>query len=171
MSAWPQSGDQQPNAAAGVIRDDRTVTDIFEQIKYKPCGSAPAQRPPADVAPAEPLLPVYAVDRPIGLGLRLGRVLAERGDAEHATAIGQDLVGVPSRPGVEDLDRLAIGGLRETPYLAALERLAGIALCGEHDAERGLVAPAEVEILERALARGDQRRPDVAPQPPHQHLA
>src|SRR6185437_16264979 len=76
------------------------------------------------------------------------------------------------RPGVEDHHRgIAARRLVEAANLRAPTRRAGIALRSEYDADRRLITPAQIEIAEHAVARGDECRQEIALEPRQQHLA
>jgi len=73
---------------------------------------------------------------------------------------------------MEDLDRrIAARRLGEAADFRALHRLAGISLGGEHDGNRAVRIPAQVEAVEHAVARGQQRRQQIAHQSRQQRLA
>ena len=63
-----------------------------------------------------------SVDRGVGAALRLGDRRAERGDVEHAAAIGDQPLAVAPRAGVEDLRRPVAAAAVEAADLAALLR-------------------------------------------------
>ena len=60
--------------------------------------------PPADVAPAKTFFPVNQVNRHIGLIVRGLDARAERRNAENASAIGDQIIAVERRSGVEYLN-------------------------------------------------------------------
>src|SRR5436305_14689235 len=96
----------------------------------------------ADVAAAEAVGPVDAVDRSVGAVANLGEIAAEGGHAEHATAIGEEPVTVTARAGVKYLDlRVASCGVEAADFAAPL-RLIGIALSRHHDASRPIGVPS-----------------------------
>ena len=73
--------------------------------------------------------------------------------------------------GVEDFDIRQRGRRVEPADHRALAVVARVAIRRHHDQQRGLVVPAQVEILQLPVARRDQRRHKVGAQPQHQHLA
>ena len=66
---------------------------------------SPRDRAPADVVAVEFAVPMDRVDAGIGIALRIGHAVAQRGHARlHATAGGDDLAGIVQRgAGMEDL--------------------------------------------------------------------
>src|SRR5438067_9690554 len=64
----------------------------------------PGNRAKSDVTAAEAVRPADAIHCLIGARLRVGHRPAERRDAEHAAAIGDDPPILGSRSGVEDFD-------------------------------------------------------------------
>src|SRR6266478_2689669 len=75
------------------------------------------------------------------------------GDAEHAAAVGENTIAVAPRAGVEDLDvALASRGGGETADLGAAQGVVGIAPRRHHDADRPPVVPAQIELVQVALA-------------------
>ena len=128
-------------------------------------------RAPADVAAAEASRPVDLVDGGIGARLRLANVAAQRGDAEHAPAVGEDAAAIAPGPGMEDLHARLARSLVEALDLRALGVSAGIAL-GRHDhAQRRLFGPFERDAVEPPLGGGEQRRQEIGVEPQHQRLA
>src|SRR6185312_13548600 len=104
---------------------------------------------PADVAAAESLGPADAVDDGVGLVARHAHVLAPGDDSEHAAAIGEEPPVDALGAGMEDLDRgIALRRLAEALDLGALHGITGIALGGEHDGDRAVGIPAQVEAVE-----------------------
>src|SRR5262249_49643318 len=69
----------------------------------------PPPRPKPAAAAAEPPRPPNPSTPPLGPPLRLAPGLAQRADAEHATAIGEDAAAVRLGAGVEDFDALDLG--------------------------------------------------------------
>src|SRR5579872_4173650 len=84
-------------------------------------------RPPADVAAAETLGPIDAVDRRVGAALRLGHGPAARHHVEDAAAVGDEAAVLAPCPGVEDRHQRIRGGGLEAADLGAAPGLAGIA--------------------------------------------
>src|SRR5262245_8535018 len=82
-------------------------------------------RLPADVAAAEAVGPVDAVDGLIGAALRFRHGLAERADIEHAAAIGEDRTVLGDGAGMEDLDGVDLRRLIEPVDARALLIVAG----------------------------------------------
>src|SRR5215468_10069979 len=90
----------------------------------------------ADVAAAETVGPVDALDRRVSLGPGVGHGLAKRGDAEHATAVGQDAAAVGLGAGVKDDGVLHLSSVVEAADDRALGVGAGITLGRHHDGQR-----------------------------------
>src|SRR5262245_3743439 len=91
-------------------------------------GQSVGQRAPADVAAAEALRPIDAVDHGIGALARFFDGLAEADDIERAAAIGEEPCAVAFGAGMEDLDRrIARRGRVESLDLAAALGIVGIA--------------------------------------------
>src|SRR5262245_45945621 len=88
--------------------------------------------PPADVSAAEAARPVELVDCRIGAGLCLCDARSARGDAEHATAIGENARAIAPGAGVEDLNIRVGPRSIEALDLGALGVAAGIALRRHH---------------------------------------
>src|SRR5262245_20253260 len=108
----------------------------------------PLHRLPADVAAAKAFRPFDAVDGLVGTALRLRHILAERADVEHAASIGDDAAILHRRAGVKNLDALDLRGFIEPFNHRAFAVIAGIAL-GRHDyGKRGIVIPAQAEVLQ-----------------------
>ena len=128
-------------------------------------------RLPGDVAAAEAVRPLDAVDRLIGARLRLAHVPAHGTDIQHAAAIGENGTILCHRAGVEDLDALDLRGVIEPLDPRALAVVAGIALRRHHHRQRRLGIPAQIKILQLAVAGRKERRHDVGHHPQHQHLA
>src|SRR5262249_28879186 len=101
----------------------------------------------ADVASAEPLGAVDARDRRVGVGPRVGDGLAKRGDAEHATTVGEDAASVGLGSGVKDDDVLYLAGVFEAADDRALGVGAGITLGRHHHGQRGVGIPSQIDIL------------------------
>src|SRR5437016_5722875 len=74
----------------------------------------PHDRPPADIAAAEAFGPSNPVDGRIRPHLRLADRASERADAEHATAIGEDVPAFGSSPCVENLDAVHLSSVIES---------------------------------------------------------
>src|SRR5260370_13350668 len=72
-------------------------------------------RLPGDVAAAEAVRPLDAVDRLIGARLRFADGLARRADVQHAAAIGEDGAVLCHRAGVEDFHTLDLCPVIEAP--------------------------------------------------------
>jgi len=93
--------------------------------------------------------------------MRLPEILADRGHRQHAPAIGEDAAAVSLGAGMEDDDALLLARGIEVADLRAFLRRVGIAL-GRHDhGHRRLRVPAEIDLVELAVAGGDQRRQQV----------
>ena len=119
----------------------------------------------------KPSRPVDLVGGTIGAQLRLGDVLAARGDAQHAAAISQDSRAVAPRAGMKDL-HVGIGaGLVEPLDLGAFRIGAGIALGRHHHAERRVVKPIEHDATQIPIGHGEKGREQVRLEPHHQHLS
>src|SRR4029079_13498422 len=116
----------------------------------------PLHRPPADVSSAEAIRPFDAVDRRIGARLRLAHGLTPRADIKDAPAIGENLSVLGFRAGVEDLDALDLGGRFQAFDDRALVVVAGVTFRRHHYGERRVRVPAQVEILQLPVARGQQ---------------
>src|SRR5487761_1501988 len=161
----------RPEVYGGI--DATRARDLLRRFFADPrWGAAAADGAPADVAAAEALRPIDLVDHRIGALLRLAHRAAARHDVEDTAAVGDELLADALGAGVEDPDRrVGAAGAVDAADLAALDRRAGIALGREDDAQRRLVAPAQVEVLELAVVRRDQRRQQIALQPRQQHLA
>src|SRR5580692_4828103 len=86
----------------------------------------PRHRLPADVAAAETLGPVDAVDRPVGALSRFGNSCSGRADVQHAPAIGENFPAVSLGAGMKYLDAFDLGGIIETFDHRALAVIAGI---------------------------------------------
>src|SRR5438128_12229711 len=108
----------------------------------------PLHRLPADVAAAKAFRPADAIHRHVSAALRLGDGVAGSADVEHASAIGENLAVLRHRAGVEDLDALDLGRLVEALDHRAFIIVTGITLSGHAHRERGLVVPAQAEILQ-----------------------
>ena len=80
-------------------------------------------------------------------------------------------VAVGLGAGVEDFHAFDLRGGVEAFDHRALGVIARIALRRHHHGERGVRIPAQIEILELPVARGEQRRHQIRHQPQHQHLA
>src|SRR5664279_1618058 len=63
-------------------------------------------RLPADIAAAESIRPLDAVDRGIGALLGFAHILASRAHIKHTPAIGEDAVAVGLGAGVKNFDAL-----------------------------------------------------------------
>ena len=99
----------------------------------------------ADVAPAEAVRPFDPVDCSVGAGTGGGEVLAKRGDAEHASTIGDEPLSISTGPGVEDLDlRVSRRGI-EGADLATLLGCVGVASGRHDDTHRVLGMPAQID--------------------------
>src|SRR4051812_23756183 len=154
--------------------------DLFEpQVGYTAtCGNKPGHdglflagdRLPADIAAAEAAGPVDAIDAGISALLRLAHRLAAPADIEHAPTIGQNTIAVLDRAGVENLDALGLRRLVEALDDRAFAVVTRVAFGRHHHGESGIAVPAQVEILQLAVARGDERRHQIRHQPQHQHL-
>src|SRR5437868_12746451 len=98
-----------------------------------------AERPPADVPPAEAVGPIDTIDRPIGAVTRLAQAGANRGHVQDPAAVADQLVSHAFGAGVEDRHALDRGGLLEAADRRALLIGIGIAARGHHDGDRRLV--------------------------------
>jgi len=106
----------------------------------------------------KPSGPIDRADRAVGALARRGEVAAERRHPEHAAAIGEDALAVEPCAGVEDLDlRLACRAL-EAADLGAAQRVVGIAPGRQDDTQGALVVPAQIDVAQVAVARGDEGR-------------
>src|ERR1043166_9317032 len=65
-------------------------------------------RAPADIAAAEAVGPMDAVDRRVGARLRGLHARAQPAHVEHAPAIREDAVALGARAGMENLDVLGV---------------------------------------------------------------
>ena len=72
---------------------------------------------------------------------------------------------------MEDLDALDLGRGREPLDHRAFGGGAGIAVGGHHHGERRVRVPTQVEILQHAVAAGEQGGHEIGHQAQHQHLA
>src|SRR5690606_6147324 len=126
-------------------------------------------RPPADVVAVEFARPGDARDLLIGPRLGLGHAVAQRADAEHATAGGHGVFAFHARAGVE---HLGVGQLRHVQAVdhVARARGAGIAFRRHHHAQRRTRIPVGLDALERAVDAGFDERREVRTQPHHDRL-
>ncbi len=106
----------------------------------------------------------------MGALARRGEVFTQGGDPEPPAAIGEDAIAVAPGAGVEDLDVRVIRCGIEAADLGAAQRLVGIALRRHNDAERRLIVPTQIDLVQDAVARREQHRDDIALQPHHQRL-
>ena len=88
----------------------------------------------------------------IGTLLRLAHRLPHRANVQHAAAIGEDDAILRHRAGMEDLDALDLGGVIETLDARAFLVVAGITLRRHHHGQRRLGKPAQIEMLQFAVA-------------------
>ena len=127
-------------------------------------------RAPADIAAAEALRPVDPIDRVDrrGPGPRDGlpraQTLSTRPPLARMRAPSA-LVPAWKTPRLRPA-RPRRGRRSPSPRVTV-----GITLGRHHHGQRRLVVPAQIEILQHAVAGGDQRRQQVRHQAQHQHLA
>src|ERR1700733_14136707 len=95
--------------------------------------SCALQRAPADVVPAEPIRPVDTGNGLVSACARLAHGLAECGDVEHASAIGEQAVSLGLGAGMKDFDAFDSRRLVQPFDDRALGIVSGIAACGHHD--------------------------------------
>src|SRR6185369_16681441 len=103
----------------------------------------------ADVAAVLHAIEADAVHGLIGAALRHLDGIPERGDAQHAPARGYGLLARQRRAGVEHL--AVLGGRRQAADGVALARGVGIAVRGQHHAERGTAVPVGLGRVELAV--------------------
>src|ERR1700733_9576809 len=111
-------------------------------------------RLPADIAAAKSLRPLDPVDRGIGALPRFHYRLARGANVEHAAAIGEKCAVFGDRAGLEDFDALDLRRFIQPLDAGSLGVIAGISLRGHHDRQSGFVEPAQIEVLQFAVAGG-----------------
>src|SRR6185312_7607680 len=121
----------------------------------------PLHRAPGDIAAAEAVRPFDLIDRLIGARLRPAHGSTGGADIEHPAAIGEDARAVRHRAGVEDLDAFDLRGRIETLDRRALGVLARIAFRRHHHGQGRVAPPAQIEVLQLSVARGDQCRQQI----------
>ncbi len=84
-----------------------------------------------------------------------GEVAPQRGDTEHSATIGNDVVPLASRPGMEDFRIGQPSGFFESTNRSALLRRSGIAIGSHHDANGGTRIPlGRAEVGQLAVGGG-----------------
>src|SRR5918995_2412760 len=109
------------------------------------------QRSMADVLAVLHAVEADALERCVGP--RAGDLdrIAERGDAKHPAAAGDDVLALETRPGME---HPAVGrGLWQPGDEVAFTRLIGITVRRDHHAEGRAPVPLRFDLVERALER------------------
>src|SRR5262245_21439718 len=154
------------------------ITDLLRSVRGLPVPSenegkllVPLYRAPADVTPAKAVGPFDAVDGSISATLRIANGLAARANIEHAPAIGENSVAVSLGAGVEDFHTLDLAGRIEAFNERALVVVARIAFRRHHDCKRRVRIPAQVKILQRSVACGQQCRHQIRHHAQHEDLA
>ena len=137
----------------------------------RPICSASADGAVADVAAELHAVEADGVDRLVGALLRRLDVVAERGDAEHAAAGGDDLAVLRGRAGVEDVHVVAGCRASGRPWMTSpLLGVSGIVGGGQHDAERDAAVPFGFDLVEAAVDGGFEQGDEVALQAHHDRL-
>src|ERR1700728_5008356 len=106
---------------------------VFAYRQSMAGASCSLQRAPADVVPAEPIRPADTGNGLVSACARLRHAVAEGGNVEHASAVGEEAVSFGLGAGMKDFDafdrrRLIQPFDDRTPSIGS-----GIAACGHHD--------------------------------------
>ena len=124
-------------------------------------------RAPANVATAEAVRPADNIDSSVGAALCLANTLAACAYVEHAPAVGEDAIAVGFGAGVKDLHAVYLRGCVESFNNRAFIVISWITLGSHHHSECCVRIPAQIEILQLSIARGQQGGDQIGHQPQH----
>src|ERR1700678_3129152 len=118
---------------------------VFAYRQSRPGASWALQRAPADVVPAEPIRPADTGNGLVSAVARLRHILAEGGDVEHASAVGEEAISFGLGTGMKDFDAFDSRRLVQPFDDRTFGIGSGIAACGHHDSQRGFRIPAQID--------------------------
>src|SRR4051812_8618012 len=137
---WPP-GIAETRSVCTRTYENRLTLRLF---LHSPC------RAQADVGAAKTARPVDPSDCLIGLAAGLFHAWPERRHVEHAPPRGKDAVACPAGARMKHLRACNLSGVLKAAEFRARQIGTGIAAVRQHDADRGLLAPAYGGSIEGA---------------------
>lgn len=131
-----------------------------------------ANGPPADIAAAESVRPIQRIDGLVSLGLGFSNGGSKGCDTQHPATGGEHLaIGTKGGTGMEHRHTINRIGIIKPADLGVFHIVTGITPRCHHHAERCLVVPAQIDLIQRAIGSGNQGGQQVRVQAGHQRLA